>query len=91
MGTHVKGSGGIVKFRMGWDLDLRGCEEAGWGGLDQGASMRLTKPAGVGFQLVGALLVLVGLGSLQQSIVWGVITLAVGGWMFWQGRQPAKR
>ncbi len=53
--------------------------------------MHLTKPAGVVFQLVGAFLLLVGLVSLSESIFWGAIVLAIGGWMVWQGRQPAKR
>jgi hypothetical protein len=53
--------------------------------------MHLTKPAGVFFQLVGAFLLLVGLVSLSESIFWGAIVLAIGGWMVWQGRQPAKR
>ena len=53
--------------------------------------MYLTKPAGVFFQLVAALLILVGIGALGQSIFWGIVALAVGVWMLWQGRQPAKR
>ncbi len=53
--------------------------------------MHLTKPAGVVFQMVGAFLVLIGLVSLSESIFWGAIVLAIGGWMVWQGRQPAKR
>lgn len=53
--------------------------------------MRLTKPAGVVFQMVGAFLLLIGLVSLSESIFWGAIVLAIGGWMVWQGRQPAKR
>jgi hypothetical protein len=53
--------------------------------------MHLTKPAGVFFQLVGAFLVLVGLVSLSESIFWGAIVLAIGGWMVWQGRQPSMR
>lgn len=57
----------------------------------EGDAMHLTKPAGVGFQLGGALLILIGLGSLGQSVIWGVVTLAVGVWIFWAGRQPAKR
>ena len=35
--------------------------------------MRLTKPAGVFFQLVGFLLLLIGLGVLGQSIFWGIV------------------
>ena len=53
--------------------------------------MRLTKPAGVFFQLVGVFLLLMGLGVLGQSIFWGIVVLAIGVWMVWQGRQPAKR
>ncbi len=53
--------------------------------------MRLTKPAGVFFQLVGAFLLLVGLVSLSESIFWGAIVLAIGGWMVWQGRRPSMR
>ncbi len=53
--------------------------------------MHLTKPAGVVFQMVGAFLVLIGLVSLSESIFWGAIVLAIGGWMVWQGRQPSKR
>ena len=53
--------------------------------------MPLTKPAGVFFQLVGFFLLLIGLGALSQSIFWGIVVLAVGVWMVWQGRQPAKR
>ena len=53
--------------------------------------MHLTKPAGVFFQLVGFLLLLIGLYALSQSTVWGIVVLAIGVWMVWQGRQPAKR
>ncbi len=53
--------------------------------------MHLTKPAGVFFQLVGFFLLLIGLGVLGQSIFWGIVVLAIGAWMVWQGRRPAKR
>ena len=53
--------------------------------------MHLTKPAGVFFQLVGVFLLLMGLGVLGQSIFWGIVVLAIGVWMVWQGRQPSMR
>ncbi len=53
--------------------------------------MALTKPAGVGLQLIGVVFFLIGIGVLNQSTIFGVIILAIGIWCLWLGRQPAKR
>lgn len=56
--------------------------------------MRLTKPAAVGFQIVGAITVLPALGALVNpdiGYVWPLIFLAVGIWMFIAGGRAARQ
>jgi hypothetical protein len=53
--------------------------------------MHLSKPAGVFFQIFGAILALTGFGLTGQSVIGGLIAVAIGGWMVWEGRKPALR
>ncbi len=61
--------------------------------------MNLTKPAGVAFQLIGVIVVFIGIGVAGQfnapdgsiaSVVWGILIVIFGGWMLRQGRHPGK-
>ena len=50
--------------------------------------MKLTKPAAVGFQLVGAILMLLAIGGCRTSLFWSIVMAIVGGYMFVRGRKP---
>jgi len=56
--------------------------------------MYLTKPAGIFFQLIGALLVFLGIGMIPQGAgvtFFGIILLPLGVVMFWRGRRGPER
>jgi hypothetical protein len=54
--------------------------------------MQLTKPAGVGFQVVGFLLAFAGLlAFFRDAIVVAGLLTAIGGWMAFEGGKRARQ
>jgi len=53
--------------------------------------MELTKPAGVFAQLVGLVLALIGSAVILENLAGGLVILAIGAWLFWEGGKPGRR
>ena len=54
--------------------------------------LTLTKPAGVAFQILGGLFVLGAIARLFSGFSFGAfVALALGLWLMWEGRRPARK
>ena len=50
----------------------------------------ITKPAGVGLQLLGALCLFGGLIALAGSLLAGSVLIGLGAWLLMIGRRPSS-
>jgi uncharacterized membrane protein HdeD (DUF308 family) len=54
--------------------------------------MKLTKPAGMVFQIIGGILLVLGLMAVINGTLTGAsFSFCLGLWMFWQGGKTARQ